>query len=179
MVRSTSPSVLVSRCGCAGGEAARIVLWVRGDHDMATEVSITVGIARAAQRDDMPVLVDLSGVTFMDASTVRAIVGSRDRLQSHGQSLELRAPSPQARRVLELCGLTDLIWSEPIVATAAAAALATWVDVPASAPAALVDGDARRASRPAATRLPLGVLAAIEVEADEADATADVDRGGP
>ena len=60
------------------------------------------------------VLVDLSAVTFMDASTVGAIVGSRNRLQSRAKSVEVRSPSTAARRVLELCGLAHLIHSLPM-----------------------------------------------------------------
>lgn len=179
MVRSASPSVFVSRRSSTGGDAERAVLWVGGDHDIATKVSVTVGIARAAQRGDMPVLIDLSAVTFMDASTVGAIVGSRNQLRSRGQSLEVRSPSPLALRVLELCGLADLIRPEPVHATGAAAALASWVDVPATASAARIDRDAGRVTLLPDTRQPVGVPAAVDVEVDEADATVEVDRAGP
>lgn len=169
MSHSESLPVSVSRRGPVGGDAERTVVWVRGEHDITTEVFVAVGIARAARCDEVPLLVDLSAVTFMDASTVGAIVGSRCRLRSRGQSLELRAPSPPALRVLELCGLAHLVHREPLHSTGAAAALATWVDVPPTAPAEGIDHDARITARPTKR----------DVHVEDAGVTVGVDRGGP
>ena len=142
MARSESPSISVSRRGAAGADPERTVVWVRGDHDIATKVSLSVTIARAAQLEEGDLLVDLSGVTFMDASTVDAIVRSADRLRSRAQSLEIRAPSPPARRILELCAVSLLVSPGATTETKAtdhptgtAAALGTWIDVPATRPA--------------------------------------------
>ena len=111
MALSTSRPISVSRRGSATGDADRTVVWLRGEHDIATKVSLSVAIARAARLDHTDLLVDLSGVTFMDVSTVGAIVGSANRLRSRSQSLDVREPSPQALWVLELCGLADLVRS--------------------------------------------------------------------
>lgn len=111
MARFDSPSVTVSRRDSTQDDkdADFTVIWLRGDHDVATKVPLVVTIARAAQRDDRDLLVDLSEVTFMDASTIGALVRSRNRLLSRSRSLEVRAPSRPALRLLELCGLTHLI----------------------------------------------------------------------
>lgn len=178
MARSTFPSVSISRPGSTGGDPERTVLWVRGDHDITTKVSIAVGIARAAQRDDMPLLIDLSAVTFMDASTIGAIIAGRNRLRSRGQSLEVRAPSPPARRVLELCGLAHLIQQEPVHSTGGAAALGSWVDVRPIAPAGGIDREAGRVMARPGTRQPARVLAGADVHFEEAVAAVEVDRGG-
>ncbi len=131
MARSGSPRISVSRRGSRRGDANCTVVWVSGDHDIATKGSLAVNLACAAQLDEVGLLVDLSGVTFMDASTVGAIVGSRNQLRSRGQSLELRAPSALAFRVLELCGLTDLIQAESVHARGPkGVAPGTWVDIP-------------------------------------------------
>jgi len=177
MARFTSPSVSVSRRGSERGDRLRTVLWVRGEHDIATKVTLTVAIARAAQRGDVPLLIDLSAVTFMDASTVGAIIGSRNRLRRRGQSLELRAPSPLALRVLHLCGLTDLI--QRVQPTDPAAALATWVDVPPLEPVGRTTHEDSRIMAGAGTRPPGRVLAAADGDGEEAAATVDVARGGP
>jgi anti-anti-sigma factor len=133
MTRSKSPTISVSRRGSARGEIDCTVVWVRGEHDLATKVLLADAVTRAARLDGAPVLVDLSAVTFMDASTVGAIVASRNRLRPNAQSLELRAPSALALRVLDLCGLTDLVHQETVRPTGADA-LATWVDVLPIAP---------------------------------------------
>ena len=119
----------VVRAGSPRRDPCSTVVWLRGEHDIATRTALVVGIARAARRDDRPLLVDLSGVTFMDASTIGAIVGSLNRERQRGQTLELRKPSPRARRVLELCGLTHLVHDPNAAPAGRAAALATWVEV--------------------------------------------------
>lgn len=157
MPHPSASTISVSRRGPPPRDADCTVVWVRGEQDLATRVSLTLVIARAARLDDVPVLVDLSAVTFMDASTVGAIVGSRNRLASRGQSLELRAPSAPARRILELCGLTDLIHTDPVHATGVSAALQTWVEVPPIEPSKRLDREtapvvAHGATRPSAER---------------------------
>jgi anti-anti-sigma factor len=138
MARSESSSIAVSRRGSVpeGEDSRCTIVWLRGEHDIATKVGLVVAIARAAQRDDSAdILVDLRGVTFMDASTIGAIVGSRNRLRSRSQSLEVRAPSALARRLLDLCGLAHLVRPPALDAlhpAGEAAALSTWVDVPST-----------------------------------------------
>lgn len=129
--------ISVSRRGSRpeDSDAGCTIVWLRGEHDIATEIFLMVSIARAAQVDDGDVVVDLSEVTFMDASTIGALVGSRNRLGTRSRSLLLRAPSPIALRVLGLCGLAHLVHPAAVGAvhpTGAAAARRTWVDVPAA-----------------------------------------------
>jgi len=129
MAFAEAPLLSVSPQGSTRGEPDCTVVWVRGEQDIVTKVALAITIAAAARLDDAPVLVDLSGVTFMDASTVGAIVASRDRLRFRRQLLEVRAPSPPARRILELCALTHLVHGDMEHATGPAAALSTWIDV--------------------------------------------------
>jgi anti-sigma B factor antagonist len=131
MAQSTSLPISVSRRGSAAGDPERTVVWVRGEHDIATKDSLVVAIAYAGQLEHADVFVDLSGLTFMDASTIGAIVGSAKRLQSQSQSLAVRAPSPRASRVLDLCGFTHLVHHGVVPAvhpSGVAAALSTGVD---------------------------------------------------
>lgn len=176
MARSETPLTSVSRRGSTRGEADCTIVWVRGEHDIATKVFLAVTVARAARLDDVPVVLDLSAVTFMDASTVGAIVGSRNRLRSRGQSLEVRAPSPPALRVLELCGLTPLIHRESNHATGAATALGTWVDVRPVHPNRAASHEAARVTARPATRQRDRVVAEPD-HLEEAAATVEVDRG--
>ena len=177
MAHSTSPSVSITRRRPSRRRSERAVVWVRGDHDIATKVSVAVAIVRASECDDMHVIIDLSGVTFMDASTVGAIVGGENRLRSRGQSLELRAPSASARRVLELCGLAHHIQQTPVHSTDAAAALATWVDVPPIVTAGDTDYENAPTTARPATRSTARVLVAADGRAEPA-ATVNVDHRG-
>jgi len=138
MTLSESPTVSVSRRGFPRGDADSTVVWVRGEHDIATRASLAGTLARAAQLEDAPLLVDLSSVTFMDASTIGALVAFRNGLRSRGHALHLRAPSPRALLLLELCGLTHLIERQPAL-PAGVPALASWVNIRAIAPRAEVE----------------------------------------
>ena len=128
------PSVSLSRRGPKrlGGEPLRTVVWVGGEQDMATRVQLTAGLAEAAGLDDADVVVDISGVTFMDASTIGALVVARNGLRAHSRSLSVRDPSPSARGLLNLCGLARLI-DQPSapVGVPVVTALGSWVGVPA------------------------------------------------
>lgn len=156
MARSESPSVFVSQRGSASGDAECTVVWVVGDLDVATRAGLVMSVARAADLEDIPLLVDLSGVTFMDASAVGAIVESHNRLRSRAQSLEVRDPSPRALRVLELCALTHLIHRDPVRSTGVAVALGSWVDVPPIQPAATAGSEPPRAIEQLDTSAPVG-----------------------
>ena len=99
-----------------GGQAAatvrdtnRGVVWVRGEQDLSTVPSLSATIARAMTLDDADLVLDFSGVHFMDASTVGVIVRTRTFLRLQSRSLVLRSPSSCTRRILELCGLEDLL----------------------------------------------------------------------
>ena len=147
MTRSESPSISVCRRGFAGAEPEHTVVWVRGDHDSTTKIDLAVAIARAAQLDDADVLLDLSCVTFMDASIVGAIVAARNRLHWRAQALEIRAPAPAARRILDLCGLQHLVAAETGAAADGNTALGSWVEVPATWPDEVSGDDAETTVR--------------------------------
>ena len=179
MTRSESASITVSRRGSTpdGGDPAYTVVWVRGEHDIATRMALVVAIARAAQRGDANVIVDLSEVTFMDASTIGALVGSRNRLRPRSRSLHVRAPSLPALRVLELCDLADLLHPATVTVhrTGVASALGTWVDVPATRSSrAIADESEPSEQRQPARSTPGGADARLPW----ASATIEVDRGG-
>lgn len=118
----------------AGRNGERTVVWLRGEHDMATSAELTQTLARAIAIDDADVVVDLSDVEFLDCSAIGIILRARDFLGPRSRSLTLRAPRRSARRVLDACGLAELIDPNP-QRPEAAAALGTWVAVPSIDPA--------------------------------------------
>ena len=90
-------------------DADRTVVWLRGEHDICTVASLSQILARAIALDDGDLVVDLSGVQFMDAATVGVILRARDFLRLQSRSVALRSPSPCAARVLDLCELGELL----------------------------------------------------------------------
>jgi len=81
------------------------VVWLRGEHDIATVPTLADAIDRAISLDDGNVVVDLSDVEFMGAATVGVLLRARESLRSRSRLLDLRAPSSRAQRVLDLCGV--------------------------------------------------------------------------
>lgn len=134
MPPNESRSVSVSPRGHTrlDGDPVRTVVWVRGDHDIATREHLSATIEQVARVDDADIVVDLSGVTFMDASTIGALVGARNCLRASSRSLSVRAPSARARRLLDLCGLARLVDEHPAPGQPPVAALGSSVDVPAA-----------------------------------------------
>ncbi len=83
------------------------VVWLRGEHDSYTALGLWQTVAQAIAFDDGNVVVDLSGVEFMGASTVGVLVRASDFLQKRSRTLTMRSPSTRALRVLRLCGLAN------------------------------------------------------------------------
>lgn len=54
-----------------------------------------------------PVVFDLSGVTFMDSSGLRSLLGVREACENAGQELRLARPSDAVLRVLTLVDIMD------------------------------------------------------------------------
>jgi anti-sigma B factor antagonist len=94
-------------------DADRTVVWLRGEHDVSTVAALSQTMARAIALDDGDLVVDLSGVQFMDAATVGVIIRARDFLALQSRSLVLNAPSACAARVLDLCALAGLLEPKP------------------------------------------------------------------
>jgi anti-anti-sigma factor len=91
------------------GDGQRTVVWLDGEHDVATLSVLADILRRATSSDDADVVVDLSGVTFFSAATLGELVTGRNALRRLSRSLMVRSPSKCARRVIDACGLTGLV----------------------------------------------------------------------
>ena len=92
-----------------GSEIGPIVVWLWGEHDISTDSALCLVLARAIAVDSAGLIVDLSGVEFMGASTLGVIARARELLRQGPASLTLRSPSAFIRRVISVCGLDDLL----------------------------------------------------------------------
>ncbi len=92
-----------------GQEAGRTVVWLRGDHDASNVVALRETVAKALALEDADFVIDLSEVEFLGAATVGVIIRTAELLRGRNRALAVRAPSLRARRILDLCGLTDLV----------------------------------------------------------------------
>lgn len=113
-------------------ERRRVAVWLVGEHDPATVGLIGAAFVEAAACE-LDVVVDLSAATFMDASTLGALMRGQALLVGCERRMTLRSPRRRAREILEICELTDLVEpAEPLMASRPTGALQTWVEVPVS-----------------------------------------------
>lgn len=117
------------------------VVWLEGEHDGATLDELSKSLAEAIALTRSAVIVDLSGVEFMGAATIGALMRARHFLEARSRRLVLRAPSVSAQRILDVCGI-DLIGADGVVILGAARALESFVPVPAVAPVPPVEAPA-------------------------------------
>jgi anti-anti-sigma factor len=97
----------------SGCDADHSVVWVRGAHDASTVAALCVTVARAIAFEDADLVIDLSEVTFMDATAVEVMVRAEAFLRDRSRSLTLRSPSTHAWRVLGVAGLAELVDPRP------------------------------------------------------------------
>jgi anti-anti-sigma factor len=92
----------------ASWEGVRTIAWLWGEHDLSTADQLAEFLFAAAD-DPGDLVVDLSAVSFMDASTISALVGARSRMAEEKRVLTVRSPSALMERVFGLCGLHEMI----------------------------------------------------------------------
>jgi anti-sigma B factor antagonist len=110
----SSPIVLRQNLALPKGPADRTLVWVRGEHDISTAPALSEALERAIALGEADLLVDMSGVTFMDASTIGVVLRACGQLRRRSRSLAVRSPSTSVRRVFELCQLADLFDQDPV-----------------------------------------------------------------
>jgi anti-anti-sigma factor len=84
-----------------------VVAHVGGDIDMATCERLRDAI-EPHLGPGQQVVLDLSGVTFMDSSCLAVLESARTKLTEDGGSLVLRNPSRAAHRLLSVAGMSKL-----------------------------------------------------------------------
>jgi anti-anti-sigma factor len=97
----------------ASRDADMTVVSLCGEHDLATAHSLAAAIATAAAVDDTDLVLDLSGVQFMDSTTIVAILRGKSLLATRGRTVTVRDPSRPARYVLGLCDLGYIVEASP------------------------------------------------------------------
>ena len=86
-----------------------VVIIARGEFDVAAVSDVHATITRAAGRRPVSVSVDVSGVTFLDAAMLGALVTERQILQASGADLTVVGVTPWSMRIIEICGLREIL----------------------------------------------------------------------
>ncbi|MGW2310430.1 STAS domain-containing protein [Actinomadura luteofluorescens] len=86
--------------------AEHTVITITGDLDIASVPSLREPLETALRDAGPLVVVDLSGVTFCDASGLALLTGARRLTEPEGVALVLAAPRPHMARLLRVSGLS-------------------------------------------------------------------------
>ena len=80
------------------------------DHHAAREIGGRLD--RAIEALPLRLVLDWSGVTFMDSSGIAVVMRVRQRVRDLGGAVTLRGVRPQARKVLDAAGLDRFVTVE-------------------------------------------------------------------
>jgi anti-sigma B factor antagonist len=93
------------------GETGNIrVVQLRGELDLASVGRVTEVLEGIASDR---VIVDLSGLSFIDSSGVAALVRTQQQMAAADQDLALTRPSRMVARVFEILGIASLLDDDP------------------------------------------------------------------
>jgi anti-sigma B factor antagonist len=84
-------------------------LWVAiaGELDLATAPLLEEKLAQAEISGESSIVIDLSAVTFIDSSGLRALLDATARSLESGDRLRITEGSAQVNKVFELTGVHD------------------------------------------------------------------------
>lgn len=81
------------------------VVAVAGEVELHSAAQLRAALLEACAVEAPCVVVDLSGVNFMDSSGIGVIVGALKRARERGGNLSLVGLQPRVRRIFEITGL--------------------------------------------------------------------------
>lgn len=88
-------------------QQGRRTLAISGEPDLAAEKELGRQLTAVIDESHSPACVDLSDVSYMDSTTINALIGAARVGRSRGTRLVLGPVSPRCRRVMEVAGVWD------------------------------------------------------------------------
>jgi anti-sigma B factor antagonist len=90
-------------------EGATVRVRLTGELDLHTATALSEHLASLTTQVVEAVVVDVSQLTFLDSSGLRALLSARDELQAVGATLTLQGVGGAVERVLGATGLLGLL----------------------------------------------------------------------
>lgn len=94
---------------CSDREGVVHTICLEGELDLASAGDLEDELVRAEQTDVESIIVDLSGLRFIDSTGVHVLIGARARSIEDSSRLALLRGPPAIQRVFELTGIVDLL----------------------------------------------------------------------
>lgn len=85
------------------------VISVSGDLDVVGGPELRQEVVAAVADGAVCLILDLSGVEFIDSFGLGVVIGSLKRVRQRGGDLAVVCPEPRVRRVFELCDLDRVL----------------------------------------------------------------------
>jgi anti-anti-sigma factor len=89
------------------GSAPTIV--VEGEFDLTGTERFWAFVSEALAANPRAVIVEASGVEFIDSSGLMALIRAHDAASKAGVEFRVSEPSPPLQRIAEICGVENLI----------------------------------------------------------------------
>jgi anti-sigma B factor antagonist len=83
------------------------VLRLSGELDLVSYDLLSGELRRVEATDASRIVIDLSGLTFVDSIGIRLLVEADARSRADGSRLQLVPGGDQVQRILQLCGLEE------------------------------------------------------------------------
>lgn len=90
-------------------EGDRAIVTVRGDFDLQVAERVVAELAVVEQQAPALLVVDLSGLSFMDSSGMGVIAAAQARAVEAGRRIVFVRPPYTVRRAFELSGFDNII----------------------------------------------------------------------
>ena len=84
-----------------------IVVIVTGEIDADSMLALQAPLSELSPQSH--ILLDMSGVTFMDCRGLRVILTQRIKMTEAGGSIHIHHASPAVQRLMQVSGLTDIL----------------------------------------------------------------------
>lgn len=94
------------------------VLTISGELDIATTAVLRDRVTAVLDESVLPMIIDLSRVSFCDASGLTMLLAVRRRASTQGRTVALAAPSPNVTKLLRITGLDQAFPIYPAIARA-------------------------------------------------------------
>jgi anti-anti-sigma factor len=91
----------------------RIRLAAVGEVDLSTSDQLRTALLTALGKAKSGVVLDLSGVSFLDSTGIGALVHAHNQAVMQGRELAIVDPQPTVRRVLDITGVLTTLTPPP------------------------------------------------------------------
>ena len=96
-----------------GGAGAVVVVRPKGELDLAAASALREALLTALARTTDEVVVDCSGVTFIDSTVLGVLAAASKRLRASGHHLRVTNATPTVARAITIAGLSDYLCVDP------------------------------------------------------------------